>query len=110
MPQPHTHMPHIPLHTQPFGAALARKSPYPILTSLSDAQRKNFVQSTITGRAARGLASVEYVLEARSHPLPDWEVHLDPLAHGQEERKRRSKEVADAEEWEREARRRRREV
>ena len=92
-------MPHIPLHTQSRSATLTRLSPYPILISLSDTQHSNFVQNTITGRAARGLASVEVVFESRSHP--------DALVFPNEERKRRIREVEDAVEWEKEARRRR---
>lgn len=56
-------MPHIPLFTQPTIAFLAQTSPYPILSSSTDTQHLHCVQSTITGSAARGLASVEYVLE-----------------------------------------------
>lgn len=103
-------MPHIPLVTQPRGATLTRIAPFPVLTSLSDSQHKNFVQSTITGRAARGLSSVEYVLESREHAPEIWDVRLDPLVNGKEERKRRLKEVEDAVEWEREIRGRRREA
>ncbi|OWZ58515.1 chromatin structure-remodeling complex protein RSC7 [Cryptococcus neoformans AD1-83a] len=61
--EPHTNMPHIPLFTQPTIAFLAQTSPYPILSSSTDTQHLHCVQSTITGSAARGLASVEYVLE-----------------------------------------------
>lgn len=91
-------MPHVPLHTQARAAELTRVSPYPILTSLSDAEHKNFVQSTITGRAARGLASVEYVLESRMQ---------DSDSPSEEEHQKRRREVEDAVEWEKEARKRR---
>ena len=84
-------MPHVPLYTQPIGASLTRLSPYPIIESLPDIDRKNFVQSTIIGRAARGLASIEYVLES----VPD------------HERQKRLREVEDAVQWEKEMRRRR---
>ncbi|OXG24836.1 chromatin structure-remodeling complex protein RSC7 [Cryptococcus neoformans Tu401-1] len=61
--EPHTNMPHIPLFTQPTIAFLAQTSPYPVLSSSTDTQHLHCVQSTITRSAARGLASVEYVLE-----------------------------------------------
>ncbi|KAK8864469.1 hypothetical protein IAR55_001719 [Kwoniella newhampshirensis] len=91
--EPHTHMPHVPLHTQPTSSTTVRLAPYPIISSASDSKHLNFVQSTITGPAARGLASVEYVFENSG---------------GDEERKRRLQAVEEAVEWERDMKRRRR--
>lgn len=126
--QPHTHLPHVPLFTQPTTASTIKASPYPIVASQSDEKHRNFVQSTISGRAATGLASVEYVFESRSAPsvtpgqadhagddevvhLPNWNGWgpiLPPVsAMSPEVRKRRLQEVHDAEEWERQARRKR---
>ncbi|RSH87287.1 hypothetical protein EHS25_003196 [Saitozyma podzolica] len=127
--EPHTHMPHVPLSTQPNSAFPIRLSPNPILTSQSDEKHKNFVQSTITGQAARGLASVEYVFEDehrhqhQHQQLADEPYAAEPGAgvglnlllgfggkapgEGERERKRRWKEVEDAVSWEKEARRKR---
>jgi hypothetical protein len=122
-------MPHVPLSTQPNSAFPIRLSPNPILTSQSDEKHKNFVQSTITGQAARGLASVEYVFEDehrhqhQHQQLADEPYAAEPGAgvglnlllgfggkapgEGERERKRRWKEVEDAVSWEKEARRKR---
>ncbi|WVQ80825.1 hypothetical protein IAT38_002932 [Cryptococcus sp. DSM 104549] len=86
--EPHTHMPHVPQRTQPTASQTAQLSPYPIISSASDPIHLNFAQSSITGRAARGLASLEYVLETE----------------GGGEAERRAKEVEDAVRWEREMR------
>ena len=88
-------MPHVPQYTQPSSADFVRASPYPILQSLSDVKHRNFVQSTVRGPAARGLASIEYV--------------FDPLVNGQigwdrsPEEETRKRMVQEAEEWAREA-------
>jgi chromatin structure-remodeling complex protein RSC7 len=120
-------MPHVPLSTQPKSAFPVRLSPNPILTSQSDDKHKNFVQSTITGQAARGLASVEFVFEDQHqhHQLADEAYAAEPgagvgfglvfgfglgdqvLGEGERERKRRWKEVEEAVSWEKEARRKR---
>lgn len=124
-------MPHVPRSTQPNSAFPIRLSPNPILASQSDEKHKNFVQSTIAGQAARGLASVEYVFEdEQSHAhqhrqLADEAYAAGPepgvgfglmfglglggkaLGEGERERKRRCKEVEDAVSWEKEARRKR---
>jgi len=101
--QPHTHTPHVPLYTQPSLAVRDRLSYSPLLASYSDSKHSNFVQSSLSGRAARGLASVEYVLETRAEaPQADSDVwYMGDLAPKPEKRLRA---VQDAEEWEREAR------
>lgn len=93
-------MPHVPLFTQPKSADFVRASPYPILQSVSDTQHQNFVQSTVRGRAARGLASLEYVFD----PLVDGHVGYDRTA----EDEYRKRMVQDAVEWEERNREKRR--
>lgn len=61
--QPHTHIPHVPRHTQPSTFLLTRSSPHPILQSRSDASRNFHAQTQIVGLDAPGLASVEYCFD-----------------------------------------------
>lgn len=84
-------MPHIPLFTQPSSADFVRASPYPILQSISDVAHRNFVQSTVRGPAARGLASVEYVFDPLVNGVVGWD------RTGEDETRRRM--VQEAEEW-----------
>ena len=86
-------MPHVPLSTQPTSADFVRASPYPILQSVSDIQHANFVQSTVRGPMARGLASVEYVFEPFVGDQPGWT--REPVEEGIK------RIVDDAVEWER---------
>jgi len=86
-------MPHVPIYTQPTLAEINRISPYPILQQFTDSNHQNFVQSTVRGKAARGLASIEYVFEAREPIVPvEYEVEA------------RLRVVQEAEEWERRGR------
>ena len=111
MSQPHTQLPHVPQNTQPHSGTITRLTPYPVISSVSDSTHRNFVQSTITGKAAEGLASVEYVFDqSRSDdvcmPSGDavWELHCSE-SRNQNERKR-MKMVEDAVRWEIEGRKR----
>ncbi|WVR07114.1 hypothetical protein IAU60_004154 [Kwoniella sp. DSM 27419] len=88
--EPHTQMPHVPQFTQPTTGDFARYAPYPVLSSSSDSKH-NFVQATVTGPAAKGLASVEFVFESGAE---------DEVA-------KRMREVEEAVEWEKEVKRRR---
>lgn len=95
-------MPHVPLLTQPTSADFIRASPYPILQSLSDGQQHNFVQSTVHGPSARGLASVEYVFEPFVDGQPGWTGGLASGSGSEEETMKRM--VDDAVKWEKEQR------
>ena len=94
-------MPHVPLSTQATSADFVRASPYPILQSLSDGQQHNFVQSTVHGPSARGLASVEYVFEPLMEGQPGW---TSVAGSGSEEEEARKRMVDDAVQWEKEQR------
>lgn len=91
--EPHTNMPHIPLFTQPTIAFLAQTSPYPVLSSATDMQDFHLVQSTITGPAARGLASVEYVLETNEDSQTQQRLTMVEEAEKWERRMRAKKNV-----------------
>jgi hypothetical protein len=85
-------MPHVPLYTQSTVSQMARLSPYPILSSTSTSDSTG--QSTVRGKAVKGLASIEYVFE----PQYDYGV-------GQEvEYEMRQQVIKEAEEWERQNR------
>lgn len=103
-------MPHTPLHTQPLGANRIRSSPYPILTSPAKSTHQDLIRPLVTTRAVQGIASVEYVLDATTAGAEDdvLDVNLDLKRSWDEEVEKRLKEVEEAEEWEREARKRRR--
>ncbi|WRT66445.1 uncharacterized protein IL334_003403 [Kwoniella shivajii] len=88
--EPHTQMPHVPLHTQPTSATFDRISYHPIISSHSSSN--NHAQSTLMGPSSRGIASVEYVFENSETDVKET----------------REKVVRDAIEWEKEMRRRRR--
>lgn len=74
---------------------------YPVLSSLSDSSKRNFVQSTVTGPAAQGLASVEYVFEPQAY-------FAQSVAESSDGTKRRMELVDEALEWERQSRRKQR--
>ncbi|ORY21113.1 chromatin remodelling complex Rsc7/Swp82 subunit-domain-containing protein [Naematelia encephala] len=97
--EPHTNMPHVPNYTQPSTANSTRLSHFPILAAQADTQHKNFVMSSVTGRAARGLASVEYVLETSEDrmEIKDDKGLFEFTSGGPEVLERM---VRDAEEWE----------
>lgn len=63
---------------------------------MSDTQQTNFVQSTVKGTSARGLASIEYVFEPFVDGQPGW-------THAPEEDVRK-RMVDDAIQWEKEQR------
>jgi len=92
----------VPLITQPGSALRERLSQSPLLASYSDSKHTNFVQSSVSGRAARGLASVEYALETRAEaPRTDDDVwYMGDLVSNAQKRLRA---VQEAEAWEREA-------
>ena len=75
-------MPHIPLYTQPTTATYRQLSSLPIIST----------QKQITPKAAKGIASLEYVFEPQ---YPSAEVEM------------RERVIKEAEEWEREHRRKR---
>ena len=77
-------MPHVPLHTQPSTAIYHQISPLPIIST----------QKPITAKASKGLASLEYVFES-------------PYPHGDGEVEMRERVIKEAEEWEKECRRKR---
>jgi chromatin structure-remodeling complex protein RSC7 len=81
--QPHTQMPHVPLHTQPTIANYRQLSSLPILRT----------DKPMNGKAAKGIASLEYVFESS---LPTGEVEM------------RERVIKEAEEWERQNREKRR--
>ena len=88
--QPHTQMPHIPLFTQPTVATLTQTSAIPAL-DVTDGR-------TVNRWTVKGLASIEYIFEG------------DPVKPGEgeeSETRKRLREVAEAEEWERRVRRQR---
>lgn len=108
-------MPHVPLWTQSRSSGMSRLSPWPVIASLSDAGHRNFVQSTVVGRAARGLASVEYVFErGKGDERPGTGQGDDQVVgregDGEGEKASRLRVVEEAVEWEREMRKRRRRV
>ncbi|ORX36579.1 chromatin remodelling complex Rsc7/Swp82 subunit-domain-containing protein [Kockovaella imperatae] len=113
--EPHTHLPHVPSHTQPSSSLFDRLSPFPIIASRSDSAYRNFVQSSISGSAAKGLASIEHVFEAsREDRLvgtlstdPDAALELAFMRTKEEEAAKRSREVLEAERWEVERRQKR---
>ncbi|WWC62048.1 uncharacterized protein I303_104637 [Kwoniella dejecticola CBS 10117] len=90
--EPHTQTPHIPLWTQPTSSTFDRVSYHPIISS-SSTSTNDHVQSILSGSSARGIASLEYAFE-RSDTTQ--EVHD------------RIRQVREAEEWERQSRRRQR--
>jgi chromatin structure-remodeling complex protein RSC7 len=91
-------MPHVPLFTQPTQADISRISAYPILQSFTDSKHLNFVQSTVRGAAAKGLASIEYVFD---RSLSELELELKGEDY---EAEARLKVIQEAEEWERRGR------
>lgn len=93
--QPHTHIPHIPLHTQPASCISSRLSYNPLISSLPDQSYTHHIQSSISGKAARGLASVEFVFE-----------QINPEDGEEGKHERMMKMVRDAEDWERAMKRR----
>lgn len=64
---------------------------------MTDSQHLNFIQSTVRGKAAKGLASLEYVFER-----PGLQEGMD-----QYEVEARQRIVQEAEEWERRGREKR---
>ncbi|WVQ72504.1 hypothetical protein IAR50_002060 [Cryptococcus sp. DSM 104548] len=86
--EPHTNTPHIPQTTQPSGSTTHQLSPNPILSASSDLSHLHPAQPTLTGPAARGLASVEYVFEKAETS----------------EAQKRIRMVQEAEEWEKASR------
>jgi chromatin structure-remodeling complex protein RSC7 len=75
-------MPHIPLYTQPTTATYNQLSSLPIIST----------QKQITAKAAKGIASLEYVFEPQ---YPSAEIAM------------REQVIREAEEWERENRQKR---
>ena len=96
-------MPLVPLHTQPQVASRDRISSFPLLTSIPDSIRQNFVQSTISGKAAQGLSSLEYVFE-RNVPVAALDEGVWDMSEGGNVDRERM--VREALEWERVSRKR----
>ncbi|WVW84005.1 hypothetical protein I302_106030 [Kwoniella bestiolae CBS 10118] len=94
--EPHTHIPHVPQYTQPTSSSPYDRISYHPIISSSSTSTHNSVQSTLSGPAARGISSVEYVLE-NTHD------YAQEIAE-------RERQVREAEDWEREMRRKRKGV
>jgi hypothetical protein len=97
-PQPHTQMPHVPLRTQATGSRFNRLATDPLLGMNGAAHLAH----------APGIASVEFVFDP-AKDVSSWLAFGDGT-RGREAVETRRVAVAQAEEWERQARAKRRKM